>query len=73
MELIGIRVDKAMKEALERLATEDGRPLSNYCRQVLLQHLQHMETKKVKSQESEEEVRQVMEFLRKAAAEKKTD
>jgi predicted DNA-binding protein len=39
MELIGIRVDKEMKEELERLAKEADRPVSNYCRQILRDHL----------------------------------
>lgn len=39
MELIGIRVDKKMKEELEKLAEKDGRSLSNYCREALKDHI----------------------------------
>lgn len=35
---IAIRVPKATKEALERLAAQDSRSLSDYCRIVLHNH-----------------------------------
>jgi hypothetical protein len=36
---LGLRVDADLREALERLAEDDGRDLSGYVRRVLTEHV----------------------------------
>ena len=40
--MIGIRVSELMKQALQRLADQDHRTLSNYIYKVLIQHLEEL-------------------------------
>lgn len=40
--VIRIRLDRLMREGLARLAREDRRPVSAYCRKVLEDHLNQM-------------------------------
>ena len=48
MELIAIRVPEEMKKKLEKMATEQHRPLSNLIRLILMQWLEKEESKTAK-------------------------
>jgi predicted DNA-binding protein len=45
---VSVRMDPAVKEALERLAKQEGRSLSNYIAHILQQHVESL-TKAKKS------------------------
>ena len=42
---IGIRVEPAIKEALERAAKEDGRTVASYLERVIIAHLKTLDRK----------------------------
>ena len=48
MELIAIRVPEDIKKKLEKMATEQHRPLSNLIRLILMQWLEKEESKTAK-------------------------
>lgn len=41
--MIGIRVSELMKQALQKLADQDHRTLSNYIYKVLIEHLEELQ------------------------------